>query len=161
MHVKVTAFGLLFLLLTHAILAQQLPEFSLKDLDNNLQSYDDLKGEQITLIDFWATWCKPCRKAIPELNKIYDTYKDRGVQIIGVNCDGPRSTAKVAPMAKSLNIQYPVLLDINSDIMNELNLANFPALLAVNSKGKVLYIHEGFALGDEVEIIEVLDELIE
>jgi len=161
MQVKVTVFRLLFLLLTHAIHAQQLPEFYLKDLDNNLRSFDDLRGEQITLIDFWATWCKPCRKAIPELNKIYDTYQDKGVQIIGVNCDGPRSTAKVAPMAKSLNIQYPVLLDINSDIMNELNLANFPTLLAVNSKGKVLYIHEGFALGDEVEIIEVLDELIE
>ena len=99
-----------------ALQAQRLPEFSLKDLENNLQSFENLKGEQLTLFDFWATWCKPCRKAIPELNKIYDVYQERGVKIVGVNCDGPRSTAKVAPMAKSLSIQYPVLLDINSDL---------------------------------------------
>lgn len=141
-------------------IAQQLPEFSLKDLNNDIQTFDDLKGDKLTLFDFWATWCKPCRKAIPELNKIYDTYKEQGVEIVGVNCDGPRSTAKVSPMARSLNIQYPVLLDIDSDLMNELNLANFPTLIAVNSKGKVVYVHEGFALGDEIEIAESIDELI-
>ena len=161
MQVRRTILGLLLLLLTNTIQAQQLPEFSLKDLEYNLRSFEDLKGEQLTLFDFWATWCKPCRKAIPELNKIYETYQERGVEIIGVNCDGPRSTAKVAPMARSLNIQYPVLLDINSDLMNEMNLANFPTLLAVNSKGKVVYVHEGFALGDEVEIIEAIDDLID
>jgi thiol-disulfide isomerase/thioredoxin len=161
MQVVRTSFGLLLLFLSNTIQAQQLPEFSLKDLDNNIRSFDDLKGEELTLFDFWATWCKPCRKAIPELNKIYDVYKERGVQIIGVNCDGPRSTAKVAPMAKSLQIKYPVLLDINSDLMNEMNLANFPTLIAVNSKGKVVYIHEGFGLGDEIEIKEAIDDLIE
>jgi len=79
---------------------------------------------------------------------------------VGVNCDGPRSVAKVSPMTKSLKIQYPVLLDINSELMNELNLANFPTLIAVNPEGKVVYVHEGFALGDEVEIREAIDVLL-
>ena len=150
-----------FLLVETTGNAQQIPEFSIRDIHNNLQSFEDLKGEKLTLFDFWATWCKPCRKAIPELNKIYNTYQEKGVEIVGVNCDGPRSTAKVAPMAKSLGIQYPVLLDINSDLMNELNLGNFPTLIAVNEKGKLVYVHEGFALGDEVEIIEAIEELID
>lgn len=141
--------------------AQQLPEFSIKDINNNLQTFNDLKGEKLTLFDFWATWCKPCRKAIPELNKIYKAFQDKGVEIVGVNCDGPRSTAKVGPMARSLNIRYPVLLDINSDLMNELNLANFPTLIAVNSKGKIVYVHEGFAIGDEVEIIDAIEKHID
>jgi thiol-disulfide isomerase/thioredoxin len=140
--------------------AQRLPEFSIKDIDNRYQTFDDLKGEKITIFDFWATWCKPCLKAIPELNKIYSEYRENGVEIVGVNCDGPRSTAKVNPMVKSLNIQYPVLLDINSELMNELNLANFPTLIAVNDAGKVVYVHEGFAFGDEIEIREAIDELI-
>lgn len=140
--------------------AQYLPEFAIKDMNNNVQTFEDLKGENLTLFDFWATWCKPCRKAIPKLNKIYTAYQDKGVKIVGVNCDGPRSVAKVRPMAKSLQIKYPVLMDINSDLVNELNLVNFPTLIAVNSEGKVVYVHEGFAIGDEVEIKKAIDELI-
>ena len=140
--------------------AQQLPEFSIKDIKNSFRTFEDLKGEELTLFDFWATWCKPCRKAIPELNKIYADYRDMGVQVVGVNCDGPRSQAKVAPMARSLQIKYPVLLDINSDLMNEMNLANFPTLIAVNNEGEVVYVHEGFALGDEVEIRNAIEDLI-
>lgn len=140
--------------------AQQLPEFSIKDINNNFRTFDELRGEHLTLFDFWATWCKPCQKAIPQLNEIYNEYRDKGVEIVGVNCDGPRSVAKVSPMTKSLKIQYPVLLDINSELMNELNLANFPTLIAVNPKGKVVYVHEGFALGDEVEIREAIDVLL-
>ena len=143
-----------------AAAGQQLPDFYLNDIQNNPQSFEDLKGDDLTLFDFWATWCKPCQKAIPELNKIYEAYSDRGVQVVGVNCDGPRSIAKVAPMVKSLQIQYPVLLDINADLMNNLNLTNFPTLIAVNTKGKVVYVHEGFALGDEIEIKEAIDALL-
>ena len=139
---------------------QQLPDFYLNDINNEVKSFEDLKGDQLTVFDFWATWCKPCRKAIPELNIIYQEYQTKGVNIVGVNCDGPRSIAKVEPMVKSLNIQYPVLLDINSDLLNDLNISNFPTLIAVNTNGKVVYFHEGFAVGDEIEIKEALDELL-
>jgi thiol-disulfide isomerase/thioredoxin len=152
--------GILMATLAITAHAQQLPEFSIQDIENNIQTFDDLKGDQLTLFDFWATWCKPCRKAIPELNTIYDAYKNKGVQIVGVNCDGPRSQAKVAPAVRSLQIQYPVLLDINADLMNELNLVNLPTLIAVDPGGKVVYVHEGFALGDEVEIKAAIDDLI-
>lgn len=52
--------------------AQTVPNFLLKDIDNQMQSFENLKGEKLTLIDFWATWCKPCVKAIPKLNEIYN-----------------------------------------------------------------------------------------
>jgi thiol-disulfide isomerase/thioredoxin len=153
---------ILFLLAVPAIpaLTQQLPEFSIKDIDNNFQSFDDLKGDKLTLFDFWATWCKPCRNAIPQLNAIYKEYQEQGLEIVGVNCDGPRSQAKVMPTVRSMDIQYPVLLDINADLMNELNLVNFPTLIAVSPKGRVVYVHEGFALGDEVEIKKAIDQLL-
>jgi len=144
----------------NAAIAQQLPDFELKDTDNSLKTYNDLKGQKITLVDFWATWCKPCRKAIPELNKLYEEYRSEGLEIIGISCDGPRSTAKVAPLVNSMQIKYPVLLDVNSDIVNNLNLANFPTLLAVDPSGKILYTHEGFETGDEIEIREEIEKLL-
>ena len=132
--------------------AQQVRNFVLNDLQNKSRSFDELKGEKLTLIDFWATWCKPCIKAIPELNKLYRNYSSKGVNLIGINCDGPRSIAKVAPMTKTLQIEYPVLLDMNTQLMNELNLSAYPTLLIVNSTGKVVWVHEGYVPGDEAVI---------
>ena len=138
--------------------AQIVSDFKLKDLENNNKSFSELKGEKLTLIDFWATWCKPCVNAIPELNEIYEAYKDKGVSLIGINCDGPRSVAKVGPVSKSLQIKYRVLLDINSEIKTELNLMAFPTLLIVNTAGKIVWIHEGFVKGDSEEIIKEIEK---
>lgn len=143
-----TLFMTCLLVFTAGLNAQMVKNFTLKNLSNEQKSFNDLKGEKLTLIDFWATWCKPCNKAIPELNKIYSRYKDRGVEIIGINCDGPRSISKVAPMVKSLQIQYPVLIDINAGLMDDLNLMAYPTLLMVNGEGKILWIHEGYVTGD-------------
>ena len=88
------------MLLLPCFITAQVVDFELKDLKNNIRNYSELKGEKLTLIDFWATWCKPCKKAIPELNSIYNAYKEKGVEIIGVNCDGPRSISKVIPLSK-------------------------------------------------------------
>jgi thiol-disulfide isomerase/thioredoxin len=138
--------------------AQQVRNFVLNDLQNKSLTFEELKGEKLTLIDFWASWCKPCNKAIPELNKIYSTYKDKGVNLIGINCDGPRSVSKVAPLSKALQIEYPVLLDMNSELMNDLNLSAYPTLLMVNASGKVVWIHEGYVPGDELIIIKELEK---
>jgi thiol-disulfide isomerase/thioredoxin len=132
--------------------AQTVKDFSLKDLQNTSQSFENLKGEKLTAIDFWATWCKPCMKAIPELNVLYKEFKEKGVSFISINCDGPRSIAKVGPVSKSLQIEYPVLLDIDSTVKTQLNLSAFPTLILVNQKGKIVWIHEGFVAGNEKEI---------
>lgn len=138
--------------------AQQVRNFVLNDLQNKSQSFEELKGEKLTILDFWATWCKPCNKAIPELNKIYLRYKDKGVNLIGINCDGPRSVAKVAPLCKTLQIEYPVLLDMNTELMNGLNLSAYPSLLIVNSLGKIVWIHEGYVPGDELIIQKEIEK---
>ncbi len=136
--------------------AQEL-NFSLRDLENRERTFAGLKGENLTIIDFWATWCRPCLRAIPELNAIYDHYRDRGVNVIGINCDGPRSASKVIPLSRSLQISYPVLRDMDASVMKRLNLSAFPTLVLAGSNGEILWIHEGFVAGDE----EVIKEQIE
>jgi thiol-disulfide isomerase/thioredoxin len=138
--------------------AQSVQNFQLKDLENRSRSFTELKGGKLTLIDFWASWCKPCLKAIPELNKIYEMYKSKGVEVIGINGDGPRSVAKVAPLSQSLQIKYPVLLDINSEVMNNLGLQAFPTLLLVNSEGVIVWTHEGYVTGDAEIIISEIEK---
>jgi thiol-disulfide isomerase/thioredoxin len=151
-----------YLFLVLSILnAQTLNNFHLKDVENTTRSYSELKGEKLTIIDFWASWCEPCIKSIPELNKIYELYKSKGAQMIGINCDGPRNVSKVAPLIKSLQIKYPVLMDINAEVMNNLNLSAFPTLILVNGVGKIVWIHEGFVSGDSESIINEIEKNLE
>jgi cytochrome c biogenesis protein CcmG, thiol:disulfide interchange protein DsbE len=157
---KTTITILFFLFLFVGLNGQTVRNFQLKDIDNVSHSFSELKGDKLTVIDFWASWCKPCQKAIPELNKIYEKYKEKGVQIIGINCDGPRSVSKVSPLVNSLQIKYPVLLDINSEVMNKLNLSAFPTLVLANSEGKIVWIHEGFVEGDTESIVSEIEKNI-
>lgn len=140
--------------------AQVVRDFSLKDLQNKDQNLTTIKGEKLTVLDFWASWCKPCIKSIPEINKIYNEYKTKGVAVIGVNCDGPRSVSKVGPMVSALKVEYPILLDMNSSLLNDLGLSSLPSIVIINSKNKVVWIHEGFRSGDEIQIRKELDKLL-
>ena len=129
-------------------------------MNNRQKSFADLRGEKLTLLDFWATWCKPCIQAIPKLNKIYKEYQIKGVEIIGINTDSPRNSAKVKPFAKTYKIAYPILRDPNNEVTTELNVTAFPTLYIINSKNEIIYTHIGFRPGDEKLLIAEIDKLL-
>lgn len=135
--------------------------FRLKNLDNRTTSYNDIKGEKYTVIDFWATWCKPCIKSIPKLVEMSDEFKSEGINFVGISIDGPRNLAKVKPFAKSLGVNYPVLLDTNSEVMAKLGVQAIPTLLIINSDDEIVYFHEGYKSGEEVTIREEILKLLE
>lgn len=139
----------------------EVPNFRLKNLDNRSVSYNQIKGENLTVIDFWATWCKPCVKSIPEFVKIDKEFDNNEVQFIGISIDGPRNRAKVKPFIKSLGVDYPILRDSDSSVMARLRVTAVPTLLIVNSDNKIVYFHEGYTSGEEVEIKEKILELLE
>lgn len=140
-------------LLTKVWSGHTIQDFRLKDVGNQWRKYSDLKGEQLTIIDFWATWCSPCIKALPKLNEIYNKYQKNGVHFIGLNIDGPRNNAKIKPFIRAHKITYPVLKDPNSQLASRLNIINVPTLLIINSENQIVYRHQGYRSGDE-KIIE-------
>lgn len=156
-----TAFTIIFVLLTGFSGNKTVSDFQLPDLENNLRSYAEIKGEELTIIDFWATWCKPCVHAIPKLNELYKNYDNKKVQFIGINVDGPRNLSKVKPFVQALDVQYPVLLDTDQDIMLRLNVSALPTLLIANSKNEIVYVHEGYQPGDEKIIHEEIEKLLD
>lgn len=149
-------FFILFFLLIFATtdVNQNIYNFKLKNLENRTVSYQDLKGEHLTVIDFWATWCKPCLQSIPKLVEMSDEFKEQGVQFIGVSVDGPRNLNKVRPFARSVGIDYPVLLDTDNTVMGRVGVRAVPSLLIVNNNHEIVYFHEGYAPGEDNMIRE-------
>jgi thiol-disulfide isomerase/thioredoxin len=95
------------------------------------------------LIDFWATWCKPCVTALPNLNRLYADLGPRGLQIVGINEDGQRNAAKVKPFAKTQGIRYPVLLDLDREAQSRLKALVLPTTLLLDADGNVVHTSLG------------------
>ncbi len=133
----------------------------MRDLDNQWVEYSELKGEELTVLDFWATWCQPCVRSLPLLKDLYEEYTDRGVSFIGVSIDGPRNQAKVKPFIESLGITYPIIRDLDSELMSDLGVTAVPTMLIYNHEGEMLFFHEGFLPGDEVVLKEFIDQQLQ
>lgn len=138
----------------------QLLDQELKDTNNNLVNLNSISGEKLTVIDFWATWCKPCVNALPKLSTLSEEFTSKGVKFIGVSVDGPRNQAKVKPFTQSLGIKYPIVFDPNQELFSEMNASVLPTLIIVNSRGKEVFRHEGFQPGDEKLLSIELNKLL-
>ena len=138
--------------------SRKIPKINLTALNGTVVSSTELiNKEGLTIINFWATWCKPC---VLELNTIKDLYpdwkKELGVKFIAVSIDDARTTSKVAPMVNGKGWEYDVYLDSNSDFKRALNVNNMPHTFVLNNNGEILWQHNSYAPGDEEELYEVL-----
>ncbi len=146
--------------ITGNIQAQSFLGTHLKDIDGKRTSLSELKGDKLTVLDFWATWCKPCAKSIPEIQKLSERYASEGVVFIGVNEDSPRNTTKVKPFVRSMGVTYPILLDSEQKLMKAFLVQGLPTLIILNDKGEIVYTHQGYTSGDENIIQNKIDALL-
>ncbi len=140
--------------------AGSIADFELKDVNGRTTKFSQVRGARLTLVDFWATWCKPCLKAIPKLSAIARDYESRGVKVVSINTDSPRNSNKVKPFVRMYKISYPVLLDPNGIVTSRLNVTAYPTLFIINDRNEILYTHIGFRPGDGEHLKKKLDELL-
>ncbi len=107
-------------------------DFTLKDLDGNDVKLSSLKGKAV-VINFWATWCYPCKEEIPDLQKSYDENKDKGLIILGVNIK--ENGTKVSKFAKDYKMTYPILLDIDGTISDAYHVFGIPMSFFIDREG--------------------------
>ncbi len=151
---------LLLVALVNRSVGQVIQDFTLDNVDNERVSLADIKGDKLTIIDFWATWCKPCKKAMPKLNEFYEKYREKGLNVVGISCDGPRSVSQVEATVNNLRITYPILVDMDCKVMNAHQYQAFPTLIIIDQSNEVVYLHEGFTSGDEKKIEEAIVNLL-
>ena len=134
------ALGLLFT--SSHLMAAPAPDWSLQDLTGKTIKLSDFKGK-VVILDFWATWCPPCRAEIPHFVDLQKQYKDQGLVIIGMSLD-EGGNAVVAPFAKKQNINYPVVIG-NQDIAQQYGgVQGIPTTFVIDPSGNIVSRHEGF-----------------
>jgi cytochrome c biogenesis protein CcmG/thiol:disulfide interchange protein DsbE len=141
---------------------QTMPEIVLKDLNGknkNLAEYS--KAGKIVIINFWATWCTPCKKELNNIHEtLYETWKNEyNVELIAVSIDDSRNVLKVKPYVAGQGWEYEVLLDVNRDLLRALNGQNVPYTIVLDKTGTVVWTHNGYIEGDEFKLQEKLKEL--
>ena len=141
-------------------LSAKVESFSLRDLDGNLVKLDDHLGKGPIILDFWATWCKPCLKSLPKIQKMYEKMQDQGLVILGINEDGPRSLNKVEPFVNSIGITFPVLLDENRDVVRKFKVTGFPTTILLDRNGHVTMTLRGYRPGDEDKLFEKIESMM-
>ena len=134
-----------------SVLGQQAiaPQFVLKDLDGRIVRLRDYRGK-VVLINFWATWCPPCRAEMPDLIRLQREHAKQGLQIIGITYP-PERKARVRRFARSLKVNYPIVLgtrEIKARFSSEEAL---PLTVVINRDGKVTDIISGILLREEFD----------
>lgn len=110
------------------------PDFELTTLDGEKMSLSDLKGKKV-LLNFWATWCPPCRSEMPDMQKIYDEYEDE-VVIAAVNLTSSESSVDtVESFVKELNLTFPVFLDEKGKVNSEYEVLSYPTSYFIDQEG--------------------------
>jgi cytochrome c biogenesis protein CcmG/thiol:disulfide interchange protein DsbE len=146
----------IFVLYISVLSGQNIENFTLSDLTNKqVQLYANL-GSDFTILDFWATWCLPCKKAMKDLNKLYKTVDPASIQIIGINTDSPQTRSKVRPYVRINKIQYPVLYDNQKAMMRNLNITRIPHIIILDKSGKVLFSKSGYGKSDLQKIESII-----
>lgn len=115
-------------------LQRQQADFTLAGLEGHEWTLKNLHGK-VVLVNFWATWCPPCRKEIPDLEALYKRFKDRGLVVLGISDE---AAAKVQPFARKAKINYPVLLDPGRKVNKLYSVAGIPMSFVYNRDGKLV-----------------------
>ena len=123
------------------------PAFQLSGRNGKAIDLSQYKG-QVVMINFWATWCKPCRDEMPLLEDIYKKYKPMGFTLVGVNVE-PDSKAAEAWLAKQKPVSFPIAFDTDSKVSKMYKVAVMPSTVFVDRKGNIRIMHKGYKPGDE------------
>ena len=134
------------------------PDFTLPDLAGKTFTLSHLRG-QVVLVNIWATWCGPCKREIPSLERLYQSRKERGLEILAVSVDRT-SSSRVASFAANYRISFPVLLNPRGDVANAYWARSIPTTCLVDKKGVIRWKVIGTREWDDAQSLAKIDQLL-
>ena len=139
---------------------ERLPKVTLKDLEGRTVQTDTISNNGNPLVvTFFATWCKPCDRELKSIDELYDDWRlETGVRIVAVSIDQAQNVNKVKPLVDQNGWRYDVLLDANGEFRRSLGIQSVPYTVLLDGQGKIVYKHNGYTDGAEVELYKKVKE---
>jgi thiol-disulfide isomerase/thioredoxin len=134
------------------------PQFALYDLSGNQVRLRDFEGK-VVLLNFWATWCYPCRREIPSLERLYQMRKDRGFEIVAVNAERT-STSQITSFAKKYGMSFPILLNPQGDLGNKYWIRAVPTSFLLDKNGVIRWKIVGAREWESSYVLGRIDQLL-
>ena len=136
---------------------QKAPDFALKSSTGENLRLSEYRGD-VVMINFWATWCGPCRQEMPLLDELYNRYQRVGFNLLGVNIDD--DSRRAMQMAEELGIDFPVLFDASKEVSRLYEVEAMPVTVLVDREGTVRYVHHGYKPGYEDKYLDQIRSLL-
>ena len=133
------------------------PDFTLKSAEGRNLRLQEQRG-QVVLVNFWASWCGPCKQEMPHLNRLYDKYRASGFTLLAVNIDDDARHG--AATAAKWGLKFPVLLDADKTVTKLYDLGAMPSTVLIDRDGRVRYLHRGYREGVEDTYERQIRELV-
>jgi cytochrome c biogenesis protein CcmG, thiol:disulfide interchange protein DsbE len=137
------------------------PSINIKTLDGkeiNTSSFS--KSGKITLVSFWATWCTPCKAELDVVNDVYADWKAKyDMEVVAITIDDARGLTKVPGMVQNKGWEFTVLADSKQELMQSLSFQTIPQTFLIDQNGNIVYAHNGYKPGDEIELEEKIAAL--
>ena len=136
---------------------QQAPDFALKSSTGENLRLSEYRGD-VVMINFWATWCGPCRQEMPLLDELYSRYQRVGFNLLGVNIDDDSNRAM--NMIEELGVNFPVLFDARKEVSKLYEVEAMPVTVIVDREGTVRFVHHGYKPGYEEMYLDQIRSLL-
>ena len=149
--------GTVFSSVQAATVDQAAPDFTLKSLSGKNIKLSEYAGN-VVMLNFWASWCGPCRKEMPLLNALHNKYETLGFVILGVNVEQELRLAK--SFLADTPVDFPILFDVSNTVSKAYDVIAMPTTVMIDRNGQVRYIHKGYKAGDEKKYKKMVKKLI-
>jgi len=133
------------------------PNFTLKSNHGKNLKLSEFRG-QVVMINFWASWCAPCRQEMPLLEELYKKYKSLGFTLLGVNVE--QDSSKASTLLRSIKVSFPILFDNKNTVSKMYKVLAMPTTIIIDRDGNMRYLHKGYKPGYEQEYQQQIRALI-
>lgn len=123
-------------------------ENNVEFIDSGALNLDEYRG-QVVMLNFWATWCPPCRAEMPTIQAAYEQYHDQGFTVLAINYAEDRST--ILPFVNELNLSLPIVLDLNANVQRDFRIESYPTSIFLDHNGEIYATHSGLISAAQIE----------
>lgn len=152
---KIAALGVMAF--SSSVFAAAAPDFTLKSSTGENIRLAEQSG-QVVMLNFWASWCGPCRNEMPLLDKLSSKYGKMGFVLLGINTD--QDIAEAKNVLEKVKVNYPILFDPESKLSELYAVDSMPFTVFIDKKGQIRHVHKGYLPGDEEKYIQKIKELL-